>query len=522
VSESGRRLVLLKPARARGVFNLLGGTLGTALGLLVVGTALDLHIAGSSPDAFLSAFLAEGLESALDPLGEVLAAVLGISLTVVAIVVQLAAQRYPAKIVDLFMYDRLNIVTFAFMASSCIFVVVAPAIASTGSHPWVAGLAVVLAITNFSILLPYFGHVFSFLEPTNIISEIELRLRNHLERARTHDDIEASQRVVAAGVDRIADNCMAAVAQSDRNLAIHSVVTLEDILTKYVREKRTFPKAWMQVDWNFSGTLAQEFADEIIERGTWLEAKALMEFERILRRALEEMNEVVSQLSRSTRIVGETALEAKEFETVELCIRFFNTFVRHGLNRRNVRAVYNVLYEYRRFALSLIGHRPEDTIRIVEYLVYYGRTATDMGLPFVTVTVAHDVRVICEAAHRDATLDLKKVLDLFLKLDQPVDGKAHEVALIGVRKAQSILGAYLLKEGLNDLANTIREDMANDDQERLKDAWDEILAIRDRKFWEITDRGLNFDYVDDDLRPWISKFFQPLIKTGTPPVTPSV
>lgn len=504
-------LVVSKNANTRNAINLVGGTLGAAVGLLIVLTAADLQFNDFSVQTLWTHMVSSGLEKAIDPLAEVLAAVLGISLTVVAIVVQLAAQRYPAKIVDLFMYDRKNIVTFAFMAATCIYVVMAPAIASQGSYPWVAGAAVLLAVTNFAILLPYFGHVFSFLEPTNIISEIENRLTEHLQRGQQPEFARKSQHIVAASVDRIADNCMAAVAQSDRNLAIHSIKTLEVILARYVQEKRRFPKIWMQVDWNFFGTLAQEFVDEIVERGTWLEAKGLMEFERILRRALEEMNEVVSQLARSTRMIGEAALHAQEAETVELCIRFFNTFIRHGLNRRNVRAVYNILYEYRRFALALIHKRPEDTVRIVEYLVYYGRTATDMGLPFVTVTVANDVRIICEAAHKDATLDFERVLGLFLKLDQPVDGKAHEVALMGVRKAQSILGAYLMQQGLNDLAATIREDMMSDDVARLQSVHDEILGVRDRKFWEITDRGLNFDYVDDALRPWIHTFFAPIL-----------
>lgn len=503
--------VITPNSNTRNAVNLVGGTLGAATGLLVVLTAADLQLNDLSPFTLWTHIISGGLEKTMDPLAEVLAAVLGISLTVVAIVVQLAAQRYPAKIVDLFMYDRKNIVTFAFMAASCIFVVMAPAVASAGSYPWVAGMALLLAVTNFAILLPYFGHVFSFLEPTNIISEIEGRLTTHLQRAKQPELARHSQQIVSASIDRITDNCMAAVAQSDRNLAIHSIRTLEVILTRYVQEKHGFPKVWMQVDWNFFGTLAQEFVDEIVERGTWLEAKCLMEFERILRRALEEMNEVVSQLARSTRMIGEAAIHAKEVETVELCIRFFNTFIRHGLNRRNVRAVYNILYEYRRFALTLLHKRPQDTVRIVEYLVYYGRTATDMGLPFVTVTVANDVRIICEAAHQDSSLDFKRILELFLKLDQPVDGKAHEVALMGVRKAQSILGAYLMQQGLDDLAATIREDMTSDDVARLQSVRDEILNVKDRKFWEITDRGLNFDYVDDELRPWIDTFFAPIL-----------
>ncbi len=492
------------------------GVSGLALGMFIVAALIDIQMASLSWDTLIEAAKSGGLQSSMGSLAEVLAAVLGISLTVVAIVVQLAAQRYPAKIVDVFMVDPINIAVFAFMASSCIFVVVVPAFTvATPAPVFMPMVAIGLTVMNFALLLPYFGHVFAFLEPTNLISEIEGRARTALEgvaSGRTNDaSMKAAQDRVATALDRIADNCMAAVQQSDRNLALHSLRTIEEFLIFYLDKKSKLPKQWGNVPPTVFGTLAQEFANEIVDNFTWLEAKGFMEFERIFRRSVGEMNEVVSQLGRSTRNVGEHACKANESEVLELTVRFFNTYLRHGLNSRNVRAVYNTLYEYRRLALCVLEHDPAVARRIVEHLVYYGRTANEMGLPFVTVTVAHDVRVICQRAHRDARIDLAHLLNQFLTLDQQVEGKSQEVALIGVRKAQSILGAYFLEQGITDMTNQIRADMAHEDPRRLETIRDGILAIEEKKFWEITDRGMNFDYVEPELRPFVSKFFEPLL-----------
>ena len=103
------------------------------------------------------------------------------------------------------------------------------------------------------------------------------------------------------------------------------------------------------------------------------------------------------------------------------------------------------------------------------------------------------------------------LLELFLSLDQPSEVKSEEVALIGVRKAQSILGAFFLRHGRLDLAQRIRDDMRDESPARIRAIRDEILSIRERKFWEITDRGHNFDYVDEETRPHIRDFFAPLL-----------
>ncbi|MEO1270910.1 MAG: DUF2254 family protein, partial [Myxococcota bacterium] len=153
--------------------SLFTGIVGSAVGLMVVLLALDLSVSELTVQGLVMGVRGGGLSEALGSLAEVLAAVLGLSLTVVAIVVQLASQRYSAKIVDLFMSDWTNVGVFSFMVVSCIYVVMLPAFAGSGKPPlpdFAVGAGLALAVVNFGLLLPYFGHVFAFLHPNNIIT----------------------------------------------------------------------------------------------------------------------------------------------------------------------------------------------------------------------------------------------------------------------------------------------------------------------------------------------------------------
>ncbi|MEL6177550.1 MAG: DUF2254 family protein [Myxococcota bacterium] len=498
--------------------SLFTGIVGSAVGLMVVLLALDLSVSELTVQGLVMGVRGGGLSEALGSLAEVLAAVLGLSLTVVAIVVQLASQRYSAKIVDLFMSDWTNVGVFSFMVVSCIYVVMLPAFAGSGKPPlpdFAVGAGLALAVVNFGLLLPYFGHVFAFLHPNNIITQIKTVAYRSLMRA--HDgrgELAAAQGQIAQAIERIADNCLAAITQSDRSLALHSIRTMEELILLYLTLKEDLPSSWSKAPPHHFFALSEEFYDEIVLQGTWVEAKTLMEFEHDMRRAMGSMSELVSQLASSSRAIGERALKRQDGEALELVLRFFNTYIRHALNARNVRAVYNILYQYRRLSVAAMSRRPDLSRRVVEHLVYYGRIANAMGLPFVTVTAAHDVRVMCEHAFAEPHIDVIPLLELFLTLDQPSEGKTEELALLGVRKAQSILGAYFLSRGAHELAQRIREDMREESPVRLASIREAILAVQDRKFWEVTDRGFNFDFVEPEMRKYVVEFFGPMVDVG--------
>ena len=65
-------------------------------------------------------FDAETMQNALGSLSQVIAAVLGIAITVVSIVVQLAATRYTSRVADMFFRDRINLAVMGFFVVACL------------------------------------------------------------------------------------------------------------------------------------------------------------------------------------------------------------------------------------------------------------------------------------------------------------------------------------------------------------------------------------------------------------------
>ena len=72
--------------------------------------------------------------------------------------------------------------------------------------------------------------------------------------------------------------------------------------------------------------------------------------------------------------------------------------------------------------------------------------------------------------------------------------------------SQAILAAFYLKNGEEALANQIFRDMENDTMYRLLAVRKQILAT-EKEYFEINDRGTNFHYIEEDLKPYLLQFF---------------
>jgi hypothetical protein len=253
---------------------------------------------------------------------------------------------------------------------------------------------------------------------------------------------------------------------------------------------------------------------------TWLEWKALRQYLGIYAEAQGEMPDINYLIAIDTRYVGEAALAQGDRAVVELAFRFMNSYLRAALNARAVRTAYNVLNQYRLLVESMIRGRADDlALEGVRHMIYYGRTSYDMQLGFVTETVAYDVSALCEFAHSHKPATTTHVaqpgsgalddlmLDMFLDLDQPLRLKRQESGLQGIRKAQIKLACYYLAAGASERATKIATDMAGEDRERLKTIREQLTRVESKEFWEIIDRGRNFEYMPPRQKEQMAKFF---------------
>ena len=149
----------------------------------------------------------------------------------------------------------------------------------------------------------------------------------------------------------------------------------------------------------------------------------------------------------------------------------------------------------------------ETVAEIARHFKYYARLAHSSGLGFVTETAAYDLCALCEAACAASAACHDQLLAEFLDIDKEPENKAEERALRGVRKAQAKLASYYLLHGERARARRIYDDMAQESPERLRSIRDELLSITSKDFWEVVDRGTNFDYLSDERKATLRQFF---------------
>jgi hypothetical protein len=76
-----------------------------------------------------------------------------------------------------------------------------------------------------------------------------------------------------------------------------------------------------------------------------------------------------------------------------------------------------------------------------------------------------------------------------------------------VRKAQVKLACYYLAAGIEDRAVRIAADMTGEDPARLRSIRDQLARVESKKYWEIIDRGRNFDYMPPRQKEQMDRFF---------------
>ena len=99
------------------------------------------------------------------------------------------------------------------------------------------------------------------------------------------------------------------------------------------------------------------------------------------------------------------------------------------------------------------------------------------------------------------------MLEHFLELDRPLRVQKQESALLGVRKAQVKLAAYYIAQGDEAKARLISKDMQGEPLERLLAIRHALESVTSKDFWEIIDRGRNFEYMPPKQRAALATFF---------------
>jgi hypothetical protein len=512
--------------------------LGIASVIFVVSFWLDVATKATHHDhgdvsipALIGSILDQDIEQArntLGGLGEVMAAVLGLALTVSSIIVQLAATRFTPHITSLFFRARTNLIILGFFVTSSVYVLWVNF--SVGEHylpHWGVLFSMLLMTASLLLLFPYFAYVFDFLDPEKIVSRI---MQDGLEAAspsarRSFANTDARQFRAVEAVEHLANIGLNALQQKDKGIASDSIDSLCEFGIRYGESKAAMRQDWHRIPaWNQQSSDFVSLSDEAIEdlrrRATWLEWKILRQYQMLFGEALGQIKDTCYLIAIDTRRLGEAAGRRGDLHALDLSIKFFNTYLRATINASDIRTAYNILHQYRQLAEFVIDHSHElsadrdvrerlehRALQIARFLRYYSAVSYQRGLSFVTEVIAHDISALCERAFMRKSRAHDEFLTVFLAVDEHAETKEQEKSLRGVRRAQIKLATSYLFHEAEPLARRIRDDMADEPHERLRSIWLELETLESREFWEVNDRGTNFDYLPPEQKNQLETYF---------------
>jgi len=482
--------------------------------------AIDHYIdsAGfSDPITHYLSFDGDAVSNSIGVLSSIIGAVLGIIVTVVSIVVQLAATRFTPAVTEMFFRDRTNLAVMALYVVGC---VIGFWTAFGVNGHWVPRVSLIVmlmtATLGFVLMAPYFAYVFRFLSPSSVVSRLQREAqRAALGTGRVWADLGERQAAALTATEQLTDIAINSISQKDKMIATSCVDAMRDATIAYLDRKAALASSWFQLSptiWRNPdfASMARDSVEDLEANGTWFEFKQLRQYQAIYTEALGTMRDINYVIAINTRLIAERALAVGQIDTLYLAVKFFNTYMRATLNQNDVRTAYTILNQYRLLVENVLrAGEGQLALKFAAHIKYYGHLSYQKRLAFVTETVAYDLGTLLEVAHEIRAPNEPELLRLFLEAD-PIggaEGEVQEASLRGVRKAQVKLATAYLVDGADDLARLVWEDMRDEAADRLGSIRDELLSIETKDFWEISDRGGNFDYLSPARKEKLRVFF---------------
>lgn len=484
---------------------------GICIGLSVLfGAELlaDLSQTGTPWDALsATAHTGPGLASSVSRAFNNLTAMV---LTFIALAVPITANMYTPKLIEIFVRDRVNLAAMLFYAGmgahalfgqSMMYEQWAPKTIYTAL--WTSG------VIGFAVLIPYYFYVLSFLDPATIIRRVrEIIYREFDGIAGGVTDAAEARRSLDQELMNFGNIVLRAVDRADRDVTIDAVSGVRQIVLRYAEIKSRLPSAWFDVDRKrFIGST--EDAISLVERERiWVEHRCLHQLMLAYTAALAKMPDAVSAISDVNRRIAEAASRQGDDGVVRLCVRFMNTFLREAIKKRDVHAIYDVVWQYSALANELLRDRPSVALEIGRHLKYYAEFARWQGMAFIYELVASDLAGIVEAAHESGAACRAELLAVFASFES-------DKSPVRLTKSQAILAAYFAGKGLAAESAQMRAKLLHTPVANLEAARTQLLTTLDPVFWEVTDRQRNLDYVEPSRRDAVRRALEEAIGSQT-------
>ena len=171
--------------------------------------------------------------------------------------------------------------------------------------------------------------------------------------------------------------------------------------------------------------------------------------------------------------------------------------------------------QYRILAEELLRQGRHTAVsEVALHFQYYGLLGFKQNQPFLLEVAAEDIAELTTLCMSLDSGPLDDLIGLLLDLDQEIKEEFQSDSLLGVRRAQLKLAAELLARDDEPRAKRISADLSQERPERLDQLFS-LLKSEDRsEYWEFTDRGNNFAYLEPQAHSHLDRLAELIKQSG--------
>ena len=426
----------------------------------------------------------------------------GVTLSIVLLGVMFGIQttsfRYSPRIIGIFTRNALNAFVLSFALASILYTfLVRSEIKPTYVPMASVAVAEVLALINFAILFPYVIYVFEVMRAETLVGAIMRRARRSLKRRRE----------LMTCVAQVTDIAFGSIQLGDMPVAVLGIDELGHFLARtYIpdKKKRLEPD-WFKVGHAELPGASDQIIAEVNRAHTWFEYMVMSSFVDMVGLTPVHRKEAVHAIAVATRNIGLAAIEVGDPEVAELCVRFFNTYLRSAINRSAPTFASGIMNEYRRFAIGALEWRRDLAVEAAAHLLRYGRHFDEAGMPAIFGAAAEDVADLAiEARVRDSQVSFR-LAQLLVRNLLDLIPSARPIGLNGLFKAVAKLTCWAMAADEKDIAHVLVEGIAAAPPDFVDAALSRMESMENGLFWEVNERVISFDWVEKPLRAEIPK-----------------
>ena len=427
-----------------------------------------------------------------------------ISIVIFAVVfgIQTTSARYSPRIIGIFTRNALNALVLSFALASILYTFLVRSEIKVNYVPmWSVAVAELLAVTNFAILFPYVVYMFDVMRAETLVAGIMRRARREVRAAASGRPQQMHKSALMTCVAQVTDIAFGSIQLGDMPVAVLSIDVLGQFVAgDYLPLRKKFKPEWFTVGHEEMPGASDQIIAEVNRAGTWFPYTVMASFVDMVGLTPIHRKEAVHAIAVATRRIGLAAIEVTDPEVAELCVRFFNTYLRAAINRNAPTFASGIMNEYRRYGIGTLEWRPDLAVEAADHLLRYGRHFDQAGMPAIFGAAAEDVADLAiEARARDPQVSFRLAQLLVRHLLELIPS-ARPIGLNGLFKGAAKLTCWAMATDQKDITRVLVDGIAAAPPDFVDAALSRMESMQNGLFWEVNERVISFDWLEQPLR----------------------